>query len=73
MRNSKIFFDGVFLSIYSHLLKKLDLSKLCRKKVRGSKTSENGLFQKSDLIKKETYFFVLFLFLLQDSSYSCLV
>ena len=23
MRNSKIFFDGVFLSIYSHLVKKL--------------------------------------------------
>ena len=32
LRNSKIFFDGVFLSIYSHLLKKLELSKLCRKK-----------------------------------------
>ena len=28
VRNSKIFFDGVFLSIYSHLLKKLELSKL---------------------------------------------
>ena len=33
MWNSKIFFDGVFLSIFSHLLKKLKLSKLCRKKV----------------------------------------
>ena len=33
LRNSKIFFDGVFLSIYSHLLKNLELSKLCRKKV----------------------------------------
>ena len=32
LRNSKIFFDGVFLFIYSHLLKKLELSKLCRKK-----------------------------------------
>ena len=30
--NSKIFFDGVFLSIYSHLLKKLELSELNRKK-----------------------------------------
>ena len=34
-RNSKIFFDGVFLSIYSHLLKKLEISKLGRKKVIG--------------------------------------
>ena len=34
LRNSEIFFDGVFLSIYSHLLKKLELSKLCRKQVR---------------------------------------
>ena len=33
--NSKIFFDGVFFSIYSHLLKKLELSKLNRKKVIG--------------------------------------
>ena len=30
-----MFFDGVFLSIYSHLLKKLELSKLCRKKLGG--------------------------------------
>jgi hypothetical protein len=35
LRNSKIFFDGVFLSIYSHLVKKLKLSKSCRKKVIG--------------------------------------
>ena len=34
LRNSKIFFDRVFLSIYSHLFKKLELSKLCRKQVR---------------------------------------
>ena len=33
--NSKMFFDGVFLSIYSHLLKKLEHSKFCRKKVMG--------------------------------------
>ena len=25
LRNSKMFFDGVFLSLYSHLLKKLEL------------------------------------------------
>ena len=35
LRNSKIFFDGVFPSIYSHL-KKLELSKLCRKKSYGA-------------------------------------
>ena len=29
-------FDGVFLSIYSHLLKKLELSRLCRKKSYGA-------------------------------------
>ena len=63
MRNSKMFFDGVFLSIYSHLLKKL----------WGSKNPKNGLFQKSHPMKKETYFFVLFLLLLQDNSYCCLV
>ena len=33
--NSNIFFVGVFLSIYSYLLEKLELSKLCRKKVIG--------------------------------------
>ena len=31
--NSRIFFDAVFFSIYLHLLKKLELSKLNRKKV----------------------------------------
>ena len=35
LRKSKIFFDGVFLSIYSHLVKNLELSKLSRKKVMG--------------------------------------
>jgi hypothetical protein len=35
LRNSKIFFDGVFLSIYSHLFKNLEFSKLYRKKVIG--------------------------------------
>ena len=42
------------------------------KKLQGSKNPENGLFKKSHSIKKET-FFILFLFLLQDNSYSCLV
>ena len=35
--NSKIFFYGVFLSIYSHLLKKLELYKLNSKKGWGFK------------------------------------
>ena len=39
----KYFFDGVFLSIYSHLLKKLELSKLNIKKFWGFKNSKNGL------------------------------
>ena len=43
LRNSKIFFDGVFISIYSHFVKKLELSKLRRKKLWGSK---NGIEQK---------------------------
>ena len=35
MRNYKIFFfAGAFLSIYSHLLKKSELSYLCRKQGR---------------------------------------
>ena len=40
---SKIFFNGVFLSIYSHLVKKFELFKLCRKKVMGLKKPENRL------------------------------
>ena len=43
------------------------------KKLWGSKNPGNGLFQKSPLIKKEAYFFVLFLYLLQENSYSCMV
>ena len=61
--------------MYSHLLKKLELSILSyvEKKLWGSKNPKNGLFQKSYPIKKETYLFVLFLILLQDNSYSCSV
>ena len=70
MINSKIFFDGVFLSIYSHFLEKLERSKLCKKKLWGSINPENGLFQKSHPIKKINIFFVPFL--LQDNSHSCL-
>ena len=33
LRNSKIFFDGVFLYLYTHLIKKLEIFKLRRKKV----------------------------------------
>ena len=32
LRNSKIFFNEHFLYPFSHLIKKLELSKLCRKK-----------------------------------------
>ena len=35
LRNSKIFFDGVFLFSFLHLLKKSGLFKLCIKKVMG--------------------------------------
>ena len=61
-------------SLYIHIFSKIKsfLSYL-EKKLWGSKNSENGLFQKSHPIKKDTYFFILFLFLLQDHSYSCLV
>ena len=48
----------------SHILKEFELSILCRKKV---------MFQKSHPVKKETYIFVLFLFMMQNNSYSCLV
>ena len=58
MENSKIFLDGVFLSIYSHLVNKLELSNLCRKK---SKNHENGLYKKSH--QKRDIFFYSFLFL----------
>jgi hypothetical protein len=61
-----MYFDGVFLSIYSHLLKKFKLSKLCRKKVFGSKNGlwpEIGLWpvkmacsKKSHPIKKKIFF-----------------
>ena len=55
MRNSKIFFDGVFLSIYAHLLKKLELSKkklwsskipkmACSKLVKNSKNNLSIFF-----------------------------
>ena len=43
----KMFFDKVFLSIYSHLLKKLEIFKLCRKKGWGSKNPKYGLFYTS--------------------------
>ena len=61
LRNSKIFFNGVFLYIYSHLLKNLELSKLCRK-LLGSK---NGMFQKSHQTKKINFFLFFFYFCYQ--------
>ena len=50
MRNTKIFFNGVFLSIDLHLLKKLELFRSCRKKVTGLYKS------KKELTKKFRYF-----------------
>ena len=61
MRNSKIFLDGVFLFVYSQLVKKLELYKLRKKKLWGSKNPENDMFKKSQPIKKETFFFFFYL------------
>ena len=70
-RNSKIFLMESFsLYIYSHFLKKLDLLSYVDKKLLGSK---NPCSKKSPYQIRETKFFVLFLFLLQNESYSCLV
>ena len=65
------FFDGVFLSIYSNIFSiSYSFISYVEKKLWGSKNSENGLFQKSHPIRKETYFFVfLLLFPLQDNNY----
>ena len=48
--NSKIVFDGVFLSIYSHRVKKLKLSKLRRK--QGQKVVHKNASQGCNLIKR---------------------
>ena len=58
MINSKIFFDGVFLSIYSHLLKKLEISKLCRRKQYGDLKIPKMACSK--LVKKLKVFFSFF-------------
>ena len=58
--------------MHSHLLKKLEFSKFCRKKLWGSKNPKMACSKKVTL--KERYiFFCSFLFLLQDNKYSCLV
>ena len=55
MINSKIFFDLVFVSLYLFkFLKNLELSKLCRKKLWGSKNPENGLLKQVRLFLNET-------------------
>ena len=56
LKNSKIFFDGVFLSIYSHLVKKLELSKLHRKKSYGALKILKKVVQKGSLSKKRHIF-----------------
>ena len=62
LRNSKIFFDGVFLSIYSHLLKKLELSKLCRKKLWGSKNQRKRQIPKKTHYQNGDICFLLFFY-----------
>jgi hypothetical protein len=49
-----MFFDGVFLSIYSHLVKKLELSKLHKKNYEALKILKMACSKKSKPIKKET-------------------
>ena len=73
LRNSKISFDGVFLSIYSHLVKKLDLSKLCRKKSYGALKILKMASPKKSFYQKRDISFFFFLFLVQDHSYFSLV
>ena len=60
LRNSEIFFHGVFLSICSHLLKKLELSKLCRRKVMGLYKSWKWLVPKKAPYQKRDIFFCYF-------------
>ena len=68
MRNSKIFIYGVFLSIYLRLLKKLELSKLCRNKVIRLKKIGKWLVQLKVTFnhQKRDIFFCSFCF---DNSY----
>ena len=72
-RNSKIFLDGVFLSIYSHLLKKLELSKLYRKKSNGALKILKMTCSKKVTLSKKRHIFCSYIFMLQDNCYSCLV
>ena len=64
LRNSKIFFDGVFPSVYSHLVKKLELSKLCRKKGYGAlKILKITCSKKVILSKKRDILLFFFVFI----------
>ena len=59
LRNSKFMFDGAFLSIYSHLFKKLELSRLCRKtSYEALKIPKIAFSKKSPYLKisKKKYF-----------------
>ena len=60
LRNSNIFFDGVFHSIYSNLLKKLELSRLCIKKLRVSKNPQKSF------LKIYLYFLVFLTYLKEN-------
>ena len=61
-------------SLYIHILpRSMNFLSYVKKKLWGSKNPENGLFQESHLIKKETYFFCFFSISVADIiSYSCL-
>ena len=62
LRNSKISFMESF-SLYIHILSRSkSFLSYIEKKLWGFKNPEKGLFKKSHPFKKETYFFVLFLF-----------
>ena len=70
--NSNIFFDGVFLSVYSHLLKKLELYKLCGEKVmRLLKSWKWLVLSYLEIFQKNLVFFFPVLNLLQGR-YLCM-
>ena len=56
LRNSKIFFMLVMLYIFTSS-QEVRAFKLCRKKVMGSKNSENGMFIKSHPIRRDIFIY----------------
>ena len=61
LRNSRIFLKESFsLHIYSHLVKKLELSELCRKKNYGALTIMNMTCSKKVTLLKKRHIFCSF-------------